>query len=86
MSISGLHNYHLGKLESKKKILERYKELEKDKEGWTWLINSKKWHYFRKSKSLCGKFLIIGNPQLEQGNNESSDNCAQCKKLLLKEE
>jgi precorrin-2 methylase len=55
------------------------------KEGWTWLINSKKWHYFRNGISLCGKFMNLGNPNLEQGNNESSDNCAACKKMILKE-
>jgi hypothetical protein len=30
-------------------------------EGWTWLINSKKRHYFRNGKSLCGKWACLGN-------------------------
>ena len=30
------------------------------KEGWTWLINSRKEHYFRDGKSLCGKWIYLG--------------------------
>ena len=31
------------------------------KEGWTWLINSRKDHYFRDGKSLCGKWMVLGS-------------------------
>ncbi len=58
---------------------------EKEKEGWTWLINSTKWHYFRNSRSLCGKFALLSSTSLEQGNDNSPDNCAPCKRALLKE-
>jgi len=58
---------------------------EPNKEGWTWLINSTKWHYFRNGKSLCGKWMTFGNPDLEQGNNNSPDNCKSCRNKLLKE-
>ena len=56
------------------------------KEGWTWLTNSKKWHYFVDGRSLCGGFMVFANMQgeLVQGNNDSSDNCASCKKKLQK--
>lgn len=55
-----------------------------DKEGWTWLQNSAKWHYFRDNRSLCGKFAVLRTPQegFEIGNNESPDNCAGCRKKL----
>jgi hypothetical protein len=61
-------------------------EPKKVNEGWTWLTNSKKWHYFVGGRSLCGGFMIFANMQgkLEQGNNDSADNCASCKKKLKK--
>ncbi|TVM03001.1 MAG: hypothetical protein CV087_07590 [Candidatus Brocadia sp. WS118] len=52
-------------------------------EGWTWLINSRKWHYFREGRSLCGKFLLLDDSDLELGNDSSPDNCAACRKKLL---
>lgn len=56
-----------------------------NKEGWTWLTNSPKWHYFRDSRSLCNKFMLFGEHKFEQNNDNSSDNCAMCKKKLDKE-
>lgn len=58
--------------------------MEKNKEGWTWLQNSPKWHYFVDGRSLCRRFMLFGNPELEQGKDESPDNCAACMKALLK--
>jgi hypothetical protein len=58
---------------------------EQHSEGWTWLFNSRKWHYFRDQKSLCGKWAILGNPTLEQGNDRSPDNCASCKRKRIAE-
>ena len=46
-------------------------------EGWTWLFNSKKWHYFRKGRSLCGKWALLGHPELE-ADASSPDNCKAC--------
>ena len=57
--------------------------------GWTWLHNSRKWHYFHYDRtSLCGKFMLLGKTRLEQGNDDSPDNCAVCKRKLkrLREE
>lgn len=54
------------------------------KEGWTWLQNSRKWHYFVDKKSLCGRFGLWKDDDLEQGNDDSADNCAACKKKLAK--
>ncbi len=65
-----------------KKIVNK---LDKVNEGWTWLLNSKKWHYFGSDgRSLCGRWMNLGNPKLEQGNDNSPDNCKACRKALLK--
>ncbi len=53
-----------------------------EKEGWGFPLNSRKAHYFVDSRSLCGKWMFFGN--LEQGNDESPDNCTACKKALHK--
>jgi len=58
--------------------------MEKNKEGWTWLTNSTKWHYFVEGRSLCGKFMLLSIPELEQGNDGSLDNCMACRKKLEK--
>lgn len=52
------------------------------KEGWTWLKNSRKWHYFVDKRSLCGKWQVVADDDLEQGNDDSPDNCAACKRKL----
>ena len=58
---------------------------ERINEGWTWLVNSRKWHYFTQDKlSLCGKFMLLSLGALEAGNDDSPDNCAACKKKLAK--
>lgn len=54
------------------------------KEGWWWPSNSKKAHYMLDGRSLCLKWMCMGAPTLEQGNDESIDNCAECKKRLKK--
>ena len=53
-----------------------------EKEGWGFPSNSRKAHYFVDKRSLCGKWLFFG--ELEQGNDDSSDNCTACKKALQK--
>ena len=60
--------------------------MNKTKEGWTWLSNATKWHYFRNGQSLCKKYGIFGPGDLELGNNDSPDNCVQCRKILIKED
>ncbi len=56
-------------------------------EGWTWLTNSRKWHYFRDMRSLCGKFALFIDPSegYDLGSGESKDDCAGCRKALQKE-
>jgi len=57
---------------------------EENKEGWTWLSNSRKWHYFVDGRSLCGRFMLFSTSGLEQGNDTSTDNCMACMKALEK--
>jgi len=52
------------------------------KEGWGWPANSRKAHYFVDGLSLCGRWGYFG--EVEQGNDDSPDNCAVCKRLLKK--
>jgi len=89
-------NNHLKLLAKHIKILTRFKHRKTAaggclypmpnnvREGWTWLVNTRKWHYFVKKISLCEKWMIIGNPDLEEGNDNSPDNCKVCQKKLAK--
>jgi hypothetical protein len=53
------------------------------KEGWGFPGKSNKAHYFIEGRSLCRKWgFYLG--ELEQGKDESPDNCAECKRALTK--
>ena len=56
-----------------------------EKIGWGFPSQSRKWHYFRAGRSLCGKFGWFDRDPLELGNDNSPDNCMACKKRLQKE-
>jgi len=53
-------------------------------EGWVWALNWRKAHYIKDSRSLCGKWLYLGK-NLEQGKDDSPDNCALCRRKLRKQ-
>lgn len=55
-------------------------------EGWTWLVNSTKWHYFVDGDALCGKWMLLARTggTLQQGNDTSPDNCMACRRKLEK--
>lgn len=57
--------------------------VEESQEGWMWLSNSPKWHYFMDGQSLCGKWMTFSK-KFEQGNDSSIDNCKACQKALAK--
>ena len=44
--------------------------------GWGKPANSRKWHYFRDSRSLCGRWAYSGD--LDSEDVVSPDNCAAC--------
>jgi len=53
------------------------------KEGWGFPAGSRKAHYFVDSMSLCRRWgFYYGS--LEQGNDNSPDNCPTCMKALAK--
>ena len=55
-------------------------------EGWTWLQNSPKWHYFRDGRSLCSKWGLWGNLKFAETENlDSPDNCKACATKRRKE-
>ena len=54
-------------------------------EGWGSPVEGEKWHYFVKdvtAPSLCRKYTWFGVATLAQGNDDSSSNCAACKRRL----
>lgn len=65
----------------KKRLFHVDRCAEQRAEGWTWLFNATKWHYFVGNRSLCGRWINYGHKR-EQGNNDSPDNCAACRKKL----
>jgi hypothetical protein len=73
-----------------KKILKqseekKQKEEPKRVEGWAFLWNSKKVHYFRDKRSLCGKWLCLSMEFYPDENLNSPDNCAECRRRRAKE-
>ena len=52
--------------------------------GWGACKNTPKWHYFIGGRSLCRRFMKLSNYCLEQGNDNSPDNCKECQKKLFK--
>jgi len=55
-------------------------------EGWNWIFNARKWHYFRDGRSLCGRWMTLTMPNdLETGNLNSPDNCKACVRKRKKE-
>ena len=51
------------------------------KEGWNWLFNSRKEHYFVLGKSLCNRYMLLDTSHLSETTNNP---CAICKKKLEK--
>ncbi len=49
-------------------------------EGWNWLTNAKKAHYFVKGRSLCGKWGCFGKPEGDGGMHH----CSECELRLEK--
>ena len=53
------------------------------KEGWGFPTASRKAHYFVNAESLCQRWFFYFGP-LEQGNENSPDNCVTCMKRKRK--
>lgn len=52
------------------------------KEGWFWPENSRKAHYMRECRSLCGKWGCFSYNLLEAGTYADSDSCKECSRKL----
>lgn len=52
-------------------------------EGWTWLSNAPKWHYFRECRSLCGRWICFGDELINELHPD--DQCKACTKKRNKE-
>ena len=54
--------------------------------GWNWIFNSPKWHYFQGGRSICGKWLGIGLGETcddDPETDDSPDNCLACTKKVI---
>jgi hypothetical protein len=61
-------------------------------EGWKWLLNATKWHYFRAGRSLCGHWGLFTTPSLgslepfdEVSSGPGHDECVACWRKRAKE-
>lgn len=55
-----------------------------EKEGWVYIDGARKWQYVGlDGRSLCRRWMYLGRIEPEQGNDDSKDNCAACRKVLL---
>lgn len=52
--------------------------------GWATIEGTRKWHFFRDGKSLCGGWAYFGRNSLELGNDASEENCAACRRKVAK--
>ena len=54
--------------------------------GWWWPFNSRKAHYIPNGRghSLCMKWSTLGQVTVDEGNDNSPDNCAECRRRLAK--
>jgi len=57
---------------------------EKSKEGWGSILDSRKDHYFRNSRSLCGKWFCTSK-ELDQNDKKCVNDCAACRRKRDKE-
>ena len=55
-------------------------------EGYGWIRpeRAKKFHYFEKKSSLCGRYGFMFAPGEKDTGNYSNDDCAKCVKILKK--
>lgn len=51
-----------------------------ENEGWAWLANGRKRHYFRNTRSLCGKWTY-GGKDLETDDTSFPGNCMGCQRV-----
>lgn len=60
------------------------KEKMPPKEGWTDILNAKKFHYIRDFRSLCGAWFYVGD-DLDVNSAPHANDCKTCARRLQKE-
>lgn len=57
---------------------------QKPTEGWTWLYNTPKWHYFINQESLCKRWMLFTKGTYLEANMKTyrDDYCKVCTKKL----
>ncbi len=74
------------------KELERRELVNNDtlqQEGWGWLGNATKWHWFIRStrRSLCGRWMFLdARMELEADGEASNKDCVECRRRLARKE
>lgn len=53
-------------------------------EGWKWLMNAPKAHYFRDGRALCRRWMYLGS-EFDTDIAASPDDCKICTAKLAKE-
>ena len=54
-------------------------------EGWARPLNSRKYHYFKEGRSLCGNWLFLSKDlSPDDPANDSKDDCKACMKKIQK--
>lgn len=56
------------------------------KQGWNYMVNSPKWHYFIEGRSLCDRWLGLGLSGFDDDplSDNHPSNCAVCAKKVAK--
>lgn len=55
--------------------------------GWRWMFNAKKIHFFNNGRALCGKWMILSSSDKEDltvRNSPLPDECRECHKRAKK--
>jgi len=54
------------------------------KRGWAWPDNAAKSHYFINGRSLCGRWMFLGEPLAEDHPGGLRNDCKACTQRLAK--
>jgi hypothetical protein len=55
------------------------------REGWNYLLNARKFHYFVDGRSLCKRYMLLASPEdMDKSERDSPDDCLKCRAALKK--
>lgn len=62
------------------------KEVVIGNQGWKYLFNAPKQHYFKDGRSLCGRWMTFGHGDcIEDNEKPQHDECTSCRRKLTPE-